>query len=262
MQQKIYQVDAFAEEVFSGNPAAVCPLDEWLSDETMLKIASENNLSETAFYIKKENKFEIRWFTPTVEVDLCGHATLATAFILFNEENYTQNVIEFYSPRSGILHVTKRGEFLTLNFPVDTIEQVSMTDGIDECFNCKPKFVFKGRADYLFVFESETEILNLAPDVEKISALNCRGVIVTAKGDEVDFVSRYFAPQVGVKEDPVTGSTHTTLTPYWSGRLNKTKLTASQLSKRKGYLECKNLNSRVEISGKGKLYLKGEIFIE
>ena len=259
-KQKIYQVDAFTDKVFSGNPAAVCPLEKWLDDETMLKIAAENNLAETAFYVKQENWFEIRWFTPVVEVDLCGHATLATAFVLFNYENYTGDTIEFYSPRSGILNVTKKGDFLILNFPADNFEQVPLTNEMNSCFNLKPVAVYKGKTDYLFVFNQEMDIVNIRPNFIEISKLNARGVIITAKGNEVDFVSRFFAPQAGVNEDPVTGSAHTTLIPYWFRQLNKAAMTAIQLSERKGYLQCKYLNDRVEIGGKAKLYLMGEIF--
>ena len=262
MKQKIYQIDAFADKVFSGNPAAVCPLDTWLSDETMLKIAAENNLSETAFYVKKGDKFEIRWFTPTVEVDLCGHATLATAYVLFNHENYTESTIRFYSARSGTLTVTKNGDLITLNFPSDNIEEIELTDEISNCFNLRPISAFKGKTDYLLVFKNEEEIIDIQPVFNQISKLNARGVIVTAKGNEVDFVSRFFGPQVGVDEDPVTGSAHTTLVPYWSKQLNKTEMTAIQLSERKGYLRTKYLDDRVEIGGEGKLYLIGEIFIE
>lgn len=262
MKQKIYQIDAFTNKLFSGNPAAVCPLDQWLSDDIMLNIAAENNLAETAFYVKKDNKVEIRWFTPLVEVDLCGHATLATAFVLFNHENYTGNTIEFYSPRSGTLTVVKNGEFLTLNFPTDKFEEVVISDEIIKCFNLKPKSAFKGKTDYLFVFENEVDIINIKPAFYEILKLNVRGVIISAKGNGVDFVSRFFAPQVGVNEDPVTGSAHTTLIPYWAKQLNKVELTAIQLSKRTGHLQCKFLNDRVEISGQGKLYLTGEINIE
>jgi PhzF family phenazine biosynthesis protein len=262
MTQKIYQVDAFADKVFSGNPAAVCPLDKWLNDDILQKIAMENNLAETAFYVRKGDQFELRWFTPAVEVDLCGHATLAAAFVLFNHENYTGARIEFYSPRSGLLTVTKKGELLTLNFPTDIFEPVPLTDEILNCFDIVPHSAFKGKTDYLLVFDKEEDILNIKPDFNKIKKLHSRGVIISSKGNHVDFVSRFFGPQVGINEDPVTGSAHTTLTPYWAKQLNKTELTAIQLSERRGHLFCKYLNDRVEISGKGKLYLTGEIFIE
>jgi PhzF family phenazine biosynthesis protein len=239
----------------------VCPLQQWLSDDIMQKIAMENNLAETAFYVKKDNQYELRWFTPAVEVDLCGHATLATAFVLFNHENHTENVIHFYSPRSGILTVTKKGDLLTLNFPADVFAQVELTNELVNCFNIKPQSGFKGKTDYLLVFNNENEIKDLVPALTHISKLNARGVIATAKGDAADFVSRFFGPQVGVDEDHVTGSAHTTLTPYWAKQLNKNELSAIQLSPRKGYLQCSYLNDRVEISGQGKLYLAGEIFL-
>jgi PhzF family phenazine biosynthesis protein len=262
MKQKIYQIDAFAHSVFSGNSAAVCPLDHWLGDALLQKIALENNLAETAFYVKENGQYQIRWFTPAVEVDLCGHATLAAAFVLFNHENHTGDSIQFHSPRSGKLTVTKNEELLTLNFPTDQVDEVALTDEITACFSIKPHAAFKGKTDYLLVFGNEEEIKNVVPDLDKIAKLKGRGVIVTAKGEKVDFVSRFFAPQSGINEDPVTGSAHTTLTPYWAKQLGKTELTALQLSERRGYLQCTYLNDRVEISGQGKLYLIGEIFVD
>ncbi len=262
MKQKIYHVDAFTNSVFSGNPAAVCPLDEWLSDDILQNISMENNLSETAFYVLQNDQFEIRWFTPTIEVDLCGHATLATAFVLFNHENYRENIIHFHSPRSGALTVSKNGDLLTLNFPTDKYEAIELSHELIACFDQKPQSAFKGKTDYLLVFNTEEEIHKIIPSFDEILKLNARGVIISAKGDKVDFVSRFFAPQTGVNEDPVTGSAHTTLTPYWAQRLGKTELTALQISPRKGYLYCKYLNDRVEISGQGKLYLSGEIFLK
>ncbi len=259
---KIYQIDAFTDKVFSGNPAAVCPLDEWISDDLMQKVAMENNLAETAFYVKQGEEYEIRWFTPTVEVDLCGHATLAAAFVLFNYENHKGDIIDFYSPRSGNLTVTKQEELLTLNFPTDQFKQIELSDEIAEGFNIKPRSAYMGKSDYLLVYDEENEIKSLVPKFDVISKLEGRGVMVTAKGDKVDFVSRFFAPQSGINEDPVTGSAHTTLTPYWAKQLNKLELTAIQLSERKGYLQCKYLNKRVEISGHCKMYLIGEIYVE
>lgn len=262
MTQKIYQVDAFTDQVFSGNPAAVCPLHHWLSDDLMQKIAMENNLAETAFYVKQNDQYLIRWFTPAVEVDLCGHATLAAAYVLFHHENHQGNTIHFYSPRSGALTVTKSGEVLRLNFPTDVIEPLALTHDLTACFNIKPRLAFKGKTDYLFLFDHEEEIKKLVPALDKISALPARGVIVTAKGDTVDFVSRFFAPQAGINEDPVTGSAHTTLTPFWAKELGKTKLTALQLSQRRGKLQCQYLNDRVEISGQARLYMIGELYLE
>lgn len=258
---KIYQVDAFTENIFGGNPAAVCPLDDWLSDELLQQIAAENNLAETAFYVQKENEFQIRWFTPTVEVDLCGHATLAAAFVLFHFENYSEKIV-FNSPRSGLLEVKQVGDLLSMNFPADEIEQCDLTDEFMHCFNVKPQKVFKGKTDYLLIFSNEAEVKSLRPNIPQIEKLKARGVIVTSKGVSVDFVSRFFAPQSGIPEDPVTGSAHTTLTPYWSKLLGKNEMTAAQLSSRGGYLQCVMHAGRVEMLGKAKLYMIGEIFIK
>ncbi len=257
MKQKIYQVDAFTDKLFQGNPAAVCPLEKWLSDEIMQKIAMENNLSETAFYVKEGNQYRIRWFTPTVEVDLCGHATLASAFVLFNYESHPGKSLSFISNKSGVLNVRKDGDLLTLDFPADKIEKAEVSDEIKAGFNIHPKLVFRGKTDYLFVYEKESDIVNLLPDYDKISVMDCRGVIVTSRGKDVDFVSRFFGPQSGVNEDPVTGSAHTTLTPYWAGQLGKRDLTALQLSARKGSLQCSLQGERVEISGQCRLYMTG-----
>ncbi len=259
MKRKIYQVDAFAGQLFSGNPAAVCPLEQWLSDDLMQKIAMENNLAETAFYVKQGASYQIRWFTPTVEVDLCGHATLAAAYVLFEHEKYAGDNIQFVSPRSGILAVSRQGDLLALNFPTDQFAPILLSDELMAGFDANPVAAFKGKTDFMLVFESESQIKNLKPNLEKIAQLPGRGVIVTAKGDQVDFVSRFFAPQSGINEDPVTGSAYTTLTPYWSKRLEKNDLTAIQLSKRQGYVTCKYLNDRVEIGGQCVLYMTGEI---
>lgn len=261
MKLKIYQIDAFAETIFSGNPAAICPLEKWLPDEILQKIAMENNLAETAYYVKKGDSYEIRWFTPTVEVDLCGHATLATAHVLYNYEQHNGNELTFHSPRSGKLMVRKQGELLTLNFPADTVEKMNLSDELKNAFNYAPIDAFKGRTDYMLVFRNEEQVRNLKPDLLELAKWKARGVIVTAKGDTSDFVSRFFAPQSGIDEDPVTGSAHTTLTPYWAGQLGKKELTAVQLSARKGNLRCNYLGDRVEISGKAMTYLIGEIFL-
>lgn len=258
---KLYQVDAFTEKLFGGNPAAVCPLNKWLDDRLLQKIAMENNLAETAFYVKQDNQYEIRWFTTNVEVDLCGHATLATAYVLFYHENHAENTIVFHSPRSGELRVSKQADRLMLDFPVDEFCEIPISSEITSCFDRMPIKAYKGKTDYMLVYEKETDITDIKPQIEFIAKLNARGVIITAKGRRVDFVSRFFAPQSGIIEDPVTGSAHTTLTPYWAGKLNKTELSAVQLSERKGYLYCVLTGKRVEISGQAKLYLKGEIFI-
>lgn len=262
MKQKIYQVDAFTDRVFSGNPEAVCPLKEWLSDEVMQNIAMENNLAETAFFMKDGDRYIIRWFTPATEVDLCGHATLASAYVLFFHEHHNDSVIHFYSPRSGELTVTKEGDLLTMNFPSDELKTVDLTEDLTAGFPIKPQAAFKGKTDYMLIYNSEQEIRDLAPNFDTVSKINARGIIVTAPGDEVDFVSRFFAPQVGINEDPVTGSAHTTLTPYWSRQLHKEALSAIQLSPRKGYLQCNYLDERIEISGRAKLYMTGEIVLD
>lgn len=261
MTQKIYQVDAFTDKVFSGNPAAVCPLDHWLEDELLQKIARENNLAETAFYVKDKDKYLLRWFTPKVEVDLCGHATLAAAFVLFNHEGHKGDMIHFHSPRSGKLTVVKQSQLLTLNFPTDEFHEIELTKAITDCFDISPVATYKGKTDHLLVYYSENDIRSLKPQLEAIAKLPGRGVIVTAQGEHVDFVSRFFAPQSGIDEDPVTGSAHTTLTPYWSKVLDKKDMTAIQLSDRKGYLKCTYLKDRVEISGQCALYLTGNINI-
>ncbi len=261
MNLTIYQVDAFTSELFGGNPAAICPLESWLPGELMQKIALENNLSETAFYVKKNDQFQIRWFTPKSEVPLCGHATLATAFILFNHQGYNKDEIVFSTVKSGNLTVTKQGELLTLDFPTDTPKKIDSTPGLINAFNIKPQKCFKGKSKFMLVFNNEEEIKNIVPDLKLIAELAPGGIIVTAKGNDVDFVSRFFAPYEGVDEDPVTGSAHTVLIPYWAGITGKDELSAIQLSARKGFLKCKNKNDRVDISGQCRLYMTGEIFI-
>jgi len=258
---KLYQVDAFTDKVFSGNPAAVVPLARWADERWMQQVAMENNLAETAFFVKNEHGYEIRWFTPTVEVDLCGHATLAAAHVIFSHQQYAGSEIHFHSSRSGMLKVFKHNEFLTLDFPTDHIQQISVTPELIKCFNTKPKEAYKGKTDFMFVFANERQVQELQPDMQLISKLACRGVIVTATGNTVDFVSRFFAPQSGIPEDPVTGSAHTTLTPYWANQYSKTELTAMQLSVRKGYLKCKHLGERVHISGQARTYLVGDIVV-
>ncbi len=258
--QALYQVDAFTREIFSGNPAAVCPLNKWLPDEILQKIAMENNLSETAFYVRSGDQYHIRWFTPAVEVELCGHATLAAAWVLFNLEGHEGDEITFFSALSGILKVKRDGDCLTMDFPADRVEEAPGDEDVAGCFDPCPAGVYRGWSDYLLLFEDEDDIVALAPSMAELSKIDARGIIVTAKGREVDFVSRFFAPRVGVDEDPVTGSAHTTLAAFWSGRLGKTEMTARQLSKRGGKLVCRHLGERVEISGFARLYMKGELF--
>ena len=260
MKLPIFQADAFASSLFKGNPAAVVPLSAWLTDEIMQQIASENNLSETAFFIPETDHFHIRWFTPKAEVKLCGHATLATAHILFNELSFQGKQIEFNS-QSGILKVKKIGDKLQLDFPADFAREIESIPAFAEAFGIQASATFKGRTDYLLLFDSEETIQNLKPNIQLLLETDARGIMVTAKGNEADFVSRFFAPAVGVNEDPVTGSAHTTLVPFWSARLNKTKLTALQLSARGGQLWCTLSGDRVLIAGKVVTYLRGEIEI-
>ena len=274
---RIYQLDAFTDRLFAGNPAAVVPLADWLPDEQMQRIAAENNLAETAFYVKTDGEanYHIRWFTPTVEVDLCGHATLATAYVVFFLENKGTGIDSidqiFFDSRSGSLKVC-RGEhgWLTLDFPADVVQKATLQPpALLASVGEKPTAIFKGKTDYMLVYETQAQIEALNPDFREMSTIPARGVIVTAPGNQdseqsVDFVSRFFGPQTGIDEDPVTGSAHTTLVPYWAEKLGKTELTARQLSKRGGYLRCKlNDNGakpvRVDISGQVQLYLTGEI---
>jgi PhzF family phenazine biosynthesis protein len=279
METDIYQIDAFCKDLFSGNPAAVCPLAAWPAETLMQQIAAENNLAETAFYVAEGDHFRIRWFTPTVEVDLCGHATLAAAHVLFHHKSFTGDIVRFAS-RSGELLVKKEGDRLTLDFPADTLTPIPVTEEMYTWFDKRPEEAYKGKTDYMLVFGSQTDIANIQPNMPVLEKLTeARGVIVTAKGDgsddsataktgrganpsgdTLDFVSRFFGPQSGVPEDPVTGSAHTTLTPYWSKRLGKKDLTAQQLSARKGYLRCKDAGARIEISGLAKTYLIGRLF--
>ncbi|MCH7411938.1 PhzF family phenazine biosynthesis protein [Belliella sp. R4-6] len=262
MKLKIYQVDAFANYVFGGNPAAIIPVERWLPDDLMQKIAAENNLSETAYIIKEKDKYLIRWFTPAVEVDLCGHATLAAAHVIFSHEGFEDDVISFYSPRSGVLEVERGSDgLLTLDFPKDTIHQIEVSKKISAGFSIAPIEMWKGGSDYILVYEKEEHILEMEFDLFELAKVDTRGFIITAPGVKVDFVSRWFGPRVGVDEDPVTGSAHTSLTPLWAGKLKKNQLNAVQLSKRLGKLTCELIGDRVKIGGKAITYLVGEIFV-
>ena len=255
----IYQVDAFTDQLFSGNPAAVCPLEYWLPDELLQDIASENNLSETAFFKKKGDQFEIRWFTPVAEVELCGHATLAAAHVLFNHLHFKGDHLIFDSAYSGKLEVTRINDLLTLNFPVDQIKPALPPDHLFESLGNRPLEIWKGKTDYLLYYPSQEDIEEINPDFGKLQKIEARGIIITAPGYDCDFVSRFFAPGVGVNEDPVTGSAHTTLVPFWAHRLNKLKFEARQLSSRGGYLECQLMGDRVLISGQACTYMTGSI---
>jgi PhzF family phenazine biosynthesis protein len=254
----LYQIDAFTDHLFGGNPAAVVPLVSWPEDQLMQSIASENNLAETAFIVPEGNDFRIRWFTPSVEVDLCGHATLAAAFVYFNEIGYDHDVINF-SSNSGLLSVRRDGAWLTLDFPADRLTTISVTPAMQKCTTVNILEAYQGRSDYMFVLADQKGVKESHFDLEAIRALGHRGVIVTAEGKDVDFVSRFFAPGLGIPEDPVTGSAHTTLTPYWAKRLGKNKLTARQLSQRGGYLKCELQHDRVLISGQAVMYMKGKL---
>jgi PhzF family phenazine biosynthesis protein len=260
MRINLFQVDAFTNHLFGGNPAAVCPLDKWLSDSIMQNIAMENNLSETAFFIKESEGFSIRWFTPATEVNLCGHATLATAHVIFRHLAYKADQIEFQS-KSGVLYVRRAGEQLIMDFPADNPTKIEAPARIIDALAVRPIESYKGRTDYLFVYANEDEIAAIRPDFRKLYVEGVRGIMITAPGKSVDFVSRFFAPGVGIDEDPVTGSAHTTLTPYWSKRLGKTEMKAIQSSKRGGLLTCKLIGNRVEIGGQALTYLEGYINI-
>lgn len=262
MQLPIYQVDAFTDKLFGGNPAAVVPLKTWLSDELMQKIAFENNLSETAFFVPNQTGFDIRWFTPTVEVNLCGHATLATSFVIFNVLKYNKDIILFGS-KSGILKVKKEDKWLELDFPAQETHTAKAPEGLIESIGKKPKEIYRAADDYMLVYGSEKEIVDLKPDFGVLKNIQARGIIVTAKAKskKIDFVSRFFGPASGIDEDPVTGSAHTKLVPYWAKILSKTELTAEQISNRRGFLKCKLAGDRVLMAGKGKLFLKGKISI-
>jgi len=257
---RLYQIDAFASALFRGNPAGVCPLESWLSDALMQNIAMENNVAETAFYVRTGDRFRIRWFTPAVEVDLCGHATLAAAFVIFTYDRFSADEIVFDS-RSGELRVRRDGDFLTLNFPADPLRPVPEPPGLSEALGAKPKEVLLGKTDVLAVFPVQADVEAMKPDFRKLAGIEARGVIVTAPGDEVDFVSRFFAPQVGIDEDPVTGSAHTSLTPFWAARLGKTEMSARQLSGRGGFLKVRLEGARVEISGQARPFLEGRIVL-
>ena len=259
MEITLYQIDAFTNHIFGGNPAAVCPLDEWIDGSLMQKIAEENNLSETAFFVKREGRYEIRWFTPAVEIELAGHPTLAAAYVIFNYCNHGSSTIIF-SSKSGELTVKRDSDLLKMNFPVLKAAKASANDLLNRALGLAPIELYLSR-DYLAVYKSQKDILSIDPDLGLLKKLDCLGVIVTAPGDEADFVSRCFAPSVGIDEDPVTGSAHSTLIPYWSQRLKKDTMHAYQLSKRGGELFCRNLGRRVEIGGKAVPYLSGKIVI-
>jgi len=256
----MYQIDAFAEKQFEGNPAAVIPLDEWLPDVVMQAIAEENNLAETAFFVPFEDGHHIRWFTPREEVKLCGHATLASAYVLFNFLGSKEQILSFES-LSGTLFVSKTDDLLTLNFPVQSPMVCDMPPLLAAGLGKAPLECLK-HDDYIAVFESEGDVLGIAPNHEALKQLDSRGVIVTAPSSEFDFVARFFAPKLGIPEDPVTGSACTQLMPYWSNRLGKSQLRAKQVSSRGGKLLCEINEDRVLISGSAVTYMEGTIEIK
>ncbi|MGD0820757.1 MAG: PhzF family phenazine biosynthesis protein [Desulfomonilia bacterium] len=259
MNIPIYQVDAFTANVFSGNPAAVCPLDQWLDEKTMQLIARENNLSETAFFIRDGENFSIRWFTPVEEVDLCGHATLASAFVIFTELAPKSSKVVFTS-KSGPLRVERTGEMLSMDFPSQPPVECAWPAELIHGLGVKPIAVLKS-ADYFVVYAHEEDVRTLRPNMDLLKKVDLRGVIVTAPGICSDFVSRFFAPRLGIDEDPVTGSAHCALIPYWSGILKKKNLHAYQVSERGGELFCKDAGERVIISGHAVKYMQGNITI-
>ena len=261
MKVPIYQVDAFTSEIFSGNPAAVCILDLWIEDRLLQSIAAENNLSETAFLVRNDAGFDLRWFTPTTEVALCGHATLASAFVLFCCQKWPAEEVRFMTRKSGELIVAKRDDLLEMDFPSRPAHSRTPPTGLKEALNVSPVAVLGSVEDILVVVDSERTVREIQPDFAALMQVECRGTIVTARGSRSDFVSRFFAPRVGVQEDPVTGSAHCVLIPYWANELRKKDLHAFQISKRGGELFCVHAGERVKISGKAVLYLEGTIHI-
>jgi len=256
----IYQVDAFSSRLFSGNPAAVCPLKDWLPDDQLQSIAAENNLSETAFFVPDGDRYRLRWFTPTVEVDLCGHATLATAYIILTRLTPAASSVRFET-KSGELVVSRKDGLLSMDFPSRPPAPCEIHPRLVEALGAKPEAILAAR-DYLVIFQTEAEVRALQPDMRLLSEMDRFAVIVTAPGEHSDFVSRFFAPAKGVPEDPVTGSAHCTLIPYWAKRLGKSKLHAFQVSARGGELWCEDSGARVSMAGSAICFLEGTIRLE
>jgi PhzF family phenazine biosynthesis protein len=261
MRLPMYQVDAFTDSLFGGNPAAVCPLPAWLPDATMQAIAAENNLAETAFFVRDGGNYALRWFTPTVEVDLCGHATLASGHVVFSFLEPQRNSVSFHTVKAGTLTVSRSEDILVMDFPARPAAPCDAPAGLLAALGGAPRVVLRAR-DHLIVYESAAEIAALKPDLAALGKVDCWAAIVTAPGDNgIDFVSRFFAPAQGIPEDPVTGSAHCTLVPYWAKRLGKTELEARQLSQRGGALRCSFNDDRVNIGGKAVVYLEGSISV-
>jgi predicted PhzF superfamily epimerase YddE/YHI9 len=259
MRLSLFHVDAFTSRVFAGNPAAIVPLESWPDTAVLQAIAAENNLSETAFFVGGDGRYEIRWLTPTTEVDLCGHATLASAFVILTRIEPGRNVVEFSSP-SGLLRVTGDRDLFALDFPSRPARSADPMEALFAALRARPREVWAAR-DLMAVFETEDEVIALQPDMPLLSALDSFAVVVTAPGREVDFVSRFFAPRQGLPEDPVTGSAHCTLVPFWAKRLGRSKLHAKQVSARGGELFCEDRGERVSIAGRAVLYMEGTIQI-
>jgi PhzF family phenazine biosynthesis protein len=260
MQLPLYQIDAFTSRVFAGNPAAVCPLEEWLPDATMQAIAAENNLAETAYFCRENGGYRIRWFTPAVEVDLCGHATLASGFLLLTRLAPEDDAVEFAS-LSGPLRVTRKGKAVALDFPARPAKPAAVPDALARALSAPPSEFLKAGNRCYAVYRTADEVRALRPDMAGLAMLAPDGIAATAPDSAYDFVSRFFAPSKGIPEDPVTGSTHTTLIPYWAERLGKTTMRAAQLSARGGELQCRLKSDRVEIAGEAVLYMEGRIYV-
>ena len=257
MKIPIWQVDAFATKVFAGNPAAVCWLDDWPDDRTMQAIAAENNLSETAFLVPRGGEFDLRWFAPAKEVALCGHATLAAAKVLFDRRGWQEETIRFRTRQRGVLEVAKRGEWFEMDFPALPARPVATPSGLAAALGAEPRQVLESTDDWLAVLDDEATVRNLKPDLAAAAKFNCRCLVPTARGDEVDFVSRAFAPRYGIPEDPVTGSAHCALAPYWAGVLGRDDLRAFQVSARGGEVRCRLAGDRVKLAGQAVVFFEG-----
>jgi PhzF family phenazine biosynthesis protein len=261
MKIPMWQVDAFAAQAFAGNPAAVCVLDNWLADGVLQSIAAENNLSETAFLVPHGEGFDLRWFAPAKEVALCGHATLAAAKVLFDLRGWKEESIRFRTRQRGVLAVAKNGDWFEMDFPALPAKPVATPPGLAAALGAEPRQVLESTDDWLAVLDDEATVRNLKPDLAALKKFHCRCVVPTARGDAVDFVSRAFAPRYGIPEDPVTGSAHCALAPYWAGVLGKDDLRAFQVSARGGEVRCRNAGDRVKLAGQAVVYLEGAISI-
>lgn len=261
MNIPIYQVDAFTSAVFAGNPAAVCVLESWLEDGVLQAIAAENNLSETSFLVRRGAGFDLRWFTPATEVALCGHGTLAAAKVLLDRRGWREPEIRFQTRQRGVLTVAKRGELLEMDFPALPARPVATPAGLGEALGAEPRQVLESAEDWLAVMDDEAAVRGLQPDFAALEKFGCRCLVPTARGGRGDFVSRAFAPRLGIPEDPVTGSAHCVLVPYWAGVLGKDELHAFQVSARGGELYCRNAGGRVKLAGRAAVYLEGLIHV-